>query len=103
MILCPSADADIFATWEGMRQLRPHLERDTYVARVRALMASDGLRLVAVVTDGAVQAVAGYRLVSLLHCGRALVVDDPVTSEGARSAGHGKRLLDERFEFRVAL
>ena len=93
-ITSPATDAEILATWEVMRELRPHLPREGYVDRVRAMMASDGFRLAAVVVDGKVQAVAGYRLVSLLHCGRALVVHDLVTSEHARSAGHGKRLLD---------
>lgn len=93
-ITSPATDAEILATWEVMHELRPHLARESYVQRVRAMMASDGFRLAAVVVDGNVQAVAGYRLVSLLHCGRALVVDDLVTSERVRSAGHGKRLLD---------
>lgn len=93
-IMCPATDAEILATWEVMHELRPHLERERYVERVRALMASDGFSLVAIVVDEQVEAVAGYRLVSLLHCGRALVVDDLVTRESARSAGHGKRLLD---------
>ena len=94
MILCPTTDAEILATCEVMRQLRPHVARESYVERLRALMTSEGYRLVAVVEEDAVQAVAGYRLVSLLHCGRALVVDDLVTHESARSAGHGKRLLE---------
>jgi ribosomal protein S18 acetylase RimI-like enzyme len=93
-ITSPATDADILATWEVMHELRPHLSREGYVERVRALMASDGFRLAAVVAGSRVQAVAGYRVVSLLHCGRALVVDDLVTSERTRSAGHGKRLLD---------
>ena len=93
-IACPETDTDILATWDVMHELRPQLARDVYVARVREIMASDGFRLVTVVEGDTVRAVAGYRLVSLLHCGRALVVDDLVTSERARSAGHGKRLLD---------
>jgi GNAT superfamily N-acetyltransferase len=93
-VTCPATDDEILATWAVMHELRPHLARARYVERVRALMASDGFSLAAVVVDGQVQAVAGYRMVSLLHCGRALVVDDLVTSDVARSAGHGKRLLD---------
>ena len=94
MIFCPATDAEILSTWEVMRQLRPHLEREAYVGRVRQLMADEGFRLVALAGGGIVQAVAGYRVVDLLHCGRALVVDDLVTSELARSAGNGRRLLD---------
>jgi ribosomal protein S18 acetylase RimI-like enzyme len=94
VIVCPATDADILSTFPAMHQLRPHLERESYVALVRRMMASDGFRLAASVEGGTVHAVAGYRIVSLLHCGRSLVVDDLVTSESSRSAGHGKRLLD---------
>ena len=94
MIVCPITDAEIIATWPVMHQLRPHVERDAYLPLVRGMMESDDFRLAASVEAGTVHAVAGYRIVSLLHCGRALVVDDLVTDEGSRSGGHGKRLLD---------
>jgi GNAT superfamily N-acetyltransferase len=94
MIVCPTTDAELLATWPVMHQLRSHIERDAYLPLVREMMASDGFRLVTSVEGESVHAVAGYRVVSLLHCGRALVVDDLVTNEGSRSGGHGKRLLD---------
>jgi GNAT superfamily N-acetyltransferase len=88
-------DSQIVATREVLRQLRPHLpseERD-YVAVVRSIMASDGYRLAAVVEEGTVRAVAGYRLFTMLYCGRILSLDDFVTDERARSRGYGARLL----------
>jgi hypothetical protein len=51
---------EIEASFEVMKQLRPHLERDAYVETIRHLMES-GYRLVAVVVSGRVEAVAGYR------------------------------------------
>lgn len=90
------SDAALLATRAVLRQLRPHLPEDDagYLAALRAIMASDGYRLAALVDDGgAVRAVAGYRLMTMLYCGRILYVDDLVTDEGARSAGHGARLL----------
>jgi GNAT superfamily N-acetyltransferase len=87
-------DEQIAATFDVMRQLRPHLTREEYVPRVRALAESDGFRLAALSDGGEVRAVAGYRLMNMLYCGRTLYLDDLVVDERARSGGYGKRLLD---------
>jgi GNAT superfamily N-acetyltransferase len=87
-------DEQIAATFDVMHQLRPHLVCEQYVPLVRGLMASDGFRLAAVLDEGAVRAVAGYRIMSMLYCGRLLYLDDLVSDERVRSRGYGKRLLD---------
>jgi GNAT superfamily N-acetyltransferase len=95
MIIRPAeTDEQIAATFDVMHQLRPHLTRDAYVPLVRGLMASDGFRLAALTDDGEVRAVAGYRYMSMLYCGRLLYIDDLVSDERARSRGYGKALLD---------
>jgi len=88
------SDEQIAATFDVMRQLRPHLQREAYVPRVRAMMASDGYLLAALTDEGEVRAVAGYRYMHMLYCGRLLYVDDLVADERARSRGYGSRLLD---------
>ncbi|HEX7241247.1 MAG TPA: GNAT family N-acetyltransferase [Longimicrobiaceae bacterium] len=90
----PQTDAEIAATWDVMRQLRPHLSSEGYLAAVRAMMESDGYRLAALLDDGEVRAVAGYRYMTMLYCGRLLYLDDFVTDERVRSRGYGARLLD---------
>jgi GNAT superfamily N-acetyltransferase len=90
----PQTDDEILATWDVMVQLRPHLRREEYVATVRAMMESDGYELAALIDDGMVRAVAGYRYMTMLYCGRLLYVDDLVTDDRVRSRGHGKRLMD---------
>ena len=87
-------DEQIAATYDVMQQLRPDIPRDQYLARVRALMQSDGFRLAALTDDGEVRAVAGYRVMSMLCCGTILYVDDLVTDERVRSRGYGKQMLD---------
>ncbi len=77
-----------------MVQLRPHLRRDDYVATIRRMMGAERYGMAPVWEGGVVRAVAGCRLVEILHSGRILSVDDWVTDERVRSAGHGKRLLD---------
>ncbi len=92
-ISTPATDAEIAATWEVMRQLRPHIAPDDYVPMMRRLMEGDGYRLAALAEDGEVRAVAGYRYMTMLYCGRLLYVDDFVTDERVRSRGYGGRLL----------
>lgn len=93
-IIDATTDDEIGATFDVMAQLRPHLAREEYVPLVRSLMASDGFRLAALVDEGAVRAVAGYRYMNMLYCGRLLYIDDLVSDERVRSRGYGARLLD---------
>lgn len=87
------SDEQIAATFEVMRQLRPHLERSEYVSRVRDLMVSDGLRVLALSEDGVVGAVATYRVMNMLYCGRLIYIDDLVSDERSRSRGFGSQLI----------
>ena len=89
-----TTDAEIAATFEVMAQLRPHLARDAYVPLIRRLMAAERFHLLAAIDDdGAVRAVAGYRYMEMLYCGRMMYIDDLVTDERTRSHGYGKALL----------
>jgi GNAT superfamily N-acetyltransferase len=88
------SDADIARCFAVMRQLRPHLKDvAAFVARARRQMAQERWRLAYVEEDGAVAAVAGFRLLECLHSGRTLYVDDLVTAEDRRGRGHGERLM----------
>jgi GNAT superfamily N-acetyltransferase len=86
-------DEDVRRSFPVMRQLRPHLEEDEYVRRVREQRAG-GYRLAVLEEDGAVRAAAGFRIMDQLVQGRHMYVDDLVTDESARSQGHGAALLD---------
>ena len=85
-------EAEIAATFDVLRQLRPHLTRDSFVPVVRSLMASDFYRLASLMDEGAVRAVAGYRIMNMLYC-RLLYVDDLVTDERVRSRGYGTQMM----------
>ncbi|MEP6899937.1 MAG: GNAT family N-acetyltransferase, partial [Rhodanobacter sp.] len=86
-------DEQIAATFGVMHQLRPHLEQAAYVPLIRSLMASEGLRLLALSDDDVVRAVAAYRIMNMLYCGRLLYVDDLVADESMRSRGYGSQLM----------
>ncbi len=87
------SDEEVAATYPVMRQLRPHLEEEGYVERV-GRMRGEGYRLAAVLDDGRVRCVAGFRVRDFLYTGKHLYVDDLVTDEHTRSGGHGKLMLD---------
>ena len=87
-------DEDILATQTVMLDLRPHLAPGNYVSTVKRMMASDCYKLAAVWEDDVVRAVAGYRFMEMLYCGRILYVDDLNTDPRHRSRHIGKLLLD---------
>ncbi len=94
MIIQPQTDEEILATRHVMGQLRPHIALENYLPTVRRMMQTDGYLLAAVSDQGEVRAVAGYRFMEMLYCGRILYVDDLNTDERYRSQGYGRRLLD---------
>lgn len=86
-------DEEISRCHAVLFQLRPHLEPAEFVPRIRR-MQEEGFVLAFLEAGGQVAAVAGYRYLELLYCGKTLYVDDLVTDSAARSRGHGHRLLD---------
>jgi len=87
------SDEDVRRSFAVMRQLRPHLEEDEYVRRVREQRAG-GYRLAVVEEAGVVRAAGGFRIMDMLVQGRHMYVDDLVTDEAERSKGHGDALFD---------
>jgi len=75
-----------------MHQLRPRLTADTFVARIEQ-QRCEGYQLAFLEHEGAVAAVAGFRIMSVLWSGRTLYVDDLVTDEASRSHGFGTQIL----------
>jgi GNAT superfamily N-acetyltransferase len=94
MVREATTDEVILATREVMRQLRPHVPFDDYLAIVKRMKQTDGYHLAALYDRETVRAVAGYRYMEMLFCGKILYVDDLNTDERYRSKGYGKTLLD---------
>jgi GNAT superfamily N-acetyltransferase len=94
MIIQATTDEQILATRDVMLQLRPHIAPNDYLPSVKRMMKTDNYRLAAVYADGVVRAVAGYRFMEMLYCGKILYVDDLNTDETTRSQGHGRALMD---------
>ena len=86
------SDDDVGRCFRVMQQLRPHLKDHEFVPAVRR-QEREGYRLALLEEDGAVRAVAGYRVMDNLVSGRILYVDDLVTDSEVRSKGHGRAVL----------
>ncbi len=93
-------DMEIAACYPIMRELRPHITEEQFLARVRS-QESAGYRLAFVQTSDGPVAVAGFRLGENLAWGRFLYVDDLVTLPDCRSKGYGAKLLSWLKEYAV--
>lgn len=113
LIRLATTDVALRRCYAVMRQLRPHLSEEQYLAQVRRqeeqgyctamleegsagiLPARPGGTGAAPVESAApVRAVAGYRIMENLFSGVHMYVDDLVTDETTRSRGQGAELLD---------
>jgi GNAT superfamily N-acetyltransferase len=86
-------DEEIAACYQVMRELRPQLDRVSFVKRIRAL-EEGGYRLACLRETDRPVAVAGFRMGESLAWGRFMYVDDLVTLASQRSRGFGAALLD---------
>lgn len=91
-IAIADSDDDIAACYPVLKQLRPKLDEETFVADVRR-MQQQGY-VIASLRDPDVRAVAGYRYYEMFAFGFQMYVDDLVTDAAHRSKGYGERLLE---------
>jgi GNAT superfamily N-acetyltransferase len=84
-----------------MAELRPHLEPDEFLMRVRRQEEIASYKL-AYLTDGEVKAVAGFRISESLAWGKYFCVDDLITKSDERSKGYGGELFDWLVEYAKA-
>ena len=93
VIRLAQTDEEILRCFAVLRELRPALQLEGMVDRVRA-QQKEGYRMAMLETDGEVSTVAGFRVFGMLATGRTMYVDDLVTAAAARSRGHGKAMLE---------
>ena len=87
-------DDEIRSCFPVMLELRTHLgDAEEFLRRVRRQM-QEGYRLVFLEDDGEFRAVSGFRILTTLHEGRSMHVDDLVTDARQRARGYGDRLFD---------
>ncbi len=94
MIALANTDEEVESCYDVMSQLRPHIAREDFVARVRGQMNAFDYRLGYLRDEVEIKAVAGIRISEWLHGGKYLEIDDLVAKEGDRSNGYGGQLFD---------
>jgi hypothetical protein len=92
-IFLAKEDQEIRDCYAVMAELRPHVEPEEFLVRVKRQMEIAGYHL-AYLTDGEVKAVAGFRISECLAWGKFLYVDDLVSKSVDRSQGYGGALFD---------
>lgn len=92
-IFLPKDDAQIASCFDAFSVLRPHLTREEFLPQVRRQEAQ-GYQIVALMAQGQVSSVAGFRLCEFLAWGRILYIDDLSTLPASRGKGHAGLLLD---------
>lgn len=91
-------DDEIQSCYAVMAELRPHVQPEEFLARVKRQIEIAGYKL-AYLADGEVKAVAGFRISECLAWGRFLYVDDLVAKSDDRSKGFGGALFDWLVEY----
>ncbi len=92
-IALAETDTDIRRCYPVMVQLRPHLDEEEFLGRVRR-QRGGGYQLAFLEVNGAIRSVAGFRIREMLVRGLHLYVDDLVTDQVYRSQGYGDELFD---------
>lgn len=77
-----------------IKELRPHLSFEDFIALFEQAMARDEYRLIGLLQDNQYVAVMGYRILFDFVHGKHLYIDDLVVISFLRSKGLGKILLD---------
>ncbi|MEK6747697.1 MAG: GNAT family N-acetyltransferase [Pseudomonadota bacterium] len=85
--------ADLTRCYPVIAELRPHLSEAQFLAQV-ARQREQAYELAYVEASGAINSVAGFRLMEMLAFGKILYIDDLITTDAQRSHGYGAQLFD---------
>lgn len=86
-------DTEIASCWEAISVLRPMLQRENFVSQIQDLQ-KEGYHLLYIQEKNKTVAIAGYRVYTMLYCGKMLYLDDLSTLEEYRGRGYASQLLN---------
>ena len=87
------SENEIMRAFPVMKQLRTHLDEKAFLGLVLEAKAKDRYNLVALIDDGEIVAVVGFKPMITLYYGRFVWVCDLVTDAKRRLKGYGEKLL----------
>ena len=84
---------ELLEAFPVMKQLRSHLDEETYLDLVLDAKDNDRYKMFALIDGEEIVAVTGFKPMITLYYGRFVWVCDLVTDNNKRSKGYGKKLL----------
>lgn len=88
-----TSEEDIDRIYPILHQLRDHLSKEDFAERYRETYEASSYRIIGVVADGELRAIAGFRFILNMAVGNALYIDDLVVGSDWRSKGYGAELV----------
>lgn len=85
--------SEIQKCWYVFSLLRPHLQEETFVEKVTAML-SEGYQIAFIEENGQVVSAIGFRYLQMLANGKQIYIDDLTTSDKARGKGYANAFLD---------
>ncbi len=85
--------AEIQQCWEVAFLLRPHLNKKKWSSTISEMMQNEKYSIAGIIVDDQVVAFAGYRVMTSLHSGNIIYIDDLSTLESYRGKGFASQLL----------
>ena len=86
-------DLEIEQCWDVAFLLRPRLNRNNWSSTITEMMQNEKYSIAGIMDQDKVVAFAGYRIMTSLHTGNIIYIDDLCTLEAYRGKGLGSQLL----------
>ena len=84
---------EIEQCWEVAFLLRPHLNKNNWPSLIAEMMQHEKYSIAGIMDKDKVVAFAGYRIMTSLHSGNIIYIDDLCTLEAYRGKGLASQLL----------
>jgi GNAT superfamily N-acetyltransferase len=80
--------------WDVAFVLRPHLKKENWSATISEMIQNEKYSIAGIMDNNQVVAFAGYRIMTSLHSGNIIYIDDLCTLETHRGKGFATQLLN---------
>lgn len=87
-------EAEILKCWEVAFLLRPHLDKNKWPSMISEMMQNEKYSIAGIMENDKFVAFVGYRIMTSLHTGNMIYIDDLCTLESHRGKGFASRLLE---------
>ena len=87
-------DFEIEQCWEVAFLLRSHLNKNNWSSMISEMMRNEKYSIAGIMDNDKVVAFAGYRIMTSLHSGNVIYIDDLCTLESYRGKGLASQLLN---------